>query len=431
MEVAAKCVSWNQGKQDAMKPHALYPRHRLDISAHDVLYGLSACLWARGDQKLAADILRVCSMEGDGLVCFSVRSGWDLLLEVLTWTPEDEVLVSAVTHPDMVRIIERHGLRAVPVDLDTATLEPRIEALEGALSTRTRAILVAHLFGGSADLAPVAAFARRHGLLLIEDCAQAFRGVNELGDPAADVSMFSFGTLKTATAAGGAILRIRDPALRARMGRTQERWPVQRRRDHAARLLKVLGLVLFGRPLPYHHFFRAWDLLGRDPDAVVNTATRAFPRSGGGLTGGFQHRPSAPLLALLARRLRGFDATRLACRARVGEEVSSRLPAPIQHPGSLSRSRTHWLFPVMASDPEALILALRRQGFDASRATSNIAAVRAPGFSEPEAAIRMMSKVVFLPVYPEIPEKALRRLAGAIEWAAEESAVVTQERSTA
>jgi perosamine synthetase len=62
------------------------------------------------------------------------------------------VLVSAVTHPDMVRIIEGHGLRAGPVvDLQPATLEPQSDLLEKGHSPRTRAVLVAHLFGGRFD----------------------------------------------------------------------------------------------------------------------------------------------------------------------------------------------------------------------------------------------------------------------------------------
>ena len=74
----------------------------------------------------------------------------------------------------MVRIIRGHGLRAVPVDIDPETLAPRPWMLEVALTPRTRVVLVAHLFGGRMDLGPVARFARERGLLLVEDCAQAF-----------------------------------------------------------------------------------------------------------------------------------------------------------------------------------------------------------------------------------------------------------------
>ncbi len=66
------------------------------------------------------------------------------------------------------------------------------------------------------DLDEVARFARDHGPLLVEDCAQAFRGPESMGDPAADVSMYSFGTLKTSTALGGAVLRVSDGAVLGR-----------------------------------------------------------------------------------------------------------------------------------------------------------------------------------------------------------------------
>ena len=50
-------------------------------------------------------------------------------------------------------------------------------------------ILVAHLFGSRVPLDPLAAAARRHGALLVEDCAQSFRGPQSSGDPLADVSL--------------------------------------------------------------------------------------------------------------------------------------------------------------------------------------------------------------------------------------------------
>ena len=55
-------------------------------------------------------------------MCLSVRSGWDLLLHVLAWPAGSEVIVSAITHPDMIRILRAHGLVPVPVDVDLDTL---------------------------------------------------------------------------------------------------------------------------------------------------------------------------------------------------------------------------------------------------------------------------------------------------------------------
>ena len=101
--------------------------------------------------------------------------------------------MSAITHPDMVRIVEAHDLRPIPVDIDCDTLACRIDVLERALTPKTRLLVVAHLFGGRMSLAPLADVTRRDGLLLVEDCAQAFRGPADAGDALADVSLFSFG----------------------------------------------------------------------------------------------------------------------------------------------------------------------------------------------------------------------------------------------
>jgi perosamine synthetase len=207
----------------------VYARHRLDISVGDMFFGVLSCGLRLRREKLEAGILRLCSSEEEGLVSFSVRSGWDLWLRARGLRAGDEVLVSAITHPDMVRIIHAHGLRAVPVDIDPGTLAVRPWMLEAALTPRTRVVLVAHLFGGRMDLGGIAEFARDRGLLLVEDCAQTFRGPKRMGDGAADVSMYSFGTLKTSTALGGAVLRVRDREVLERMRGIQASYPPQGR----------------------------------------------------------------------------------------------------------------------------------------------------------------------------------------------------------
>src|ERR1700674_1499156 len=167
----------------------LQPRHRLDIRLRDFAYALIAVAWARKPERLSARLEARWSPGGQGLACRSVRSGFHLLLESLALPAGSEVLVSAVTHPDMVRIIEAHGLVAVPVDLDVATLAPRLDLAERRVTPMTRAILIAHLFGGRVDMRPWAAFAKQHRVMLWEDCAQAFTGPGDTGAPAADVSM--------------------------------------------------------------------------------------------------------------------------------------------------------------------------------------------------------------------------------------------------
>ncbi len=396
----------------------IVPRHRLDVSVPDLLFAFGAAIGARNPDRRAARIAAAWAGSDEAVVCSSVRAGLDCLLSALDLAQGDEVLVSAVTHPDMPRIVALHGLVPVPVDIDLATTAPRLESLERVVTPRARAILVAHLFGARFDLAEVASFARRRGLLLIEDCAQTILGAADSGDPRADVSLYSFGSIKTATALGGALVRVRDPGLLERMRELEASWPRQRRREHGLKALKYVGLVLLDRPLPYTALTAGARFARVDLDRFVSTTVRAFrARPGEDEDAAFarwlRRRPSAPLLALLERRLRRFDLDRLDRRRRTGELVAAGLPRELDRPGSGLADSTFWVFPVVARDPDRLIRTLREAGFDATRGTSAIGVVEPPADRtslNPSEARRLMAGIVFLPVYPEISQKALERL---------------------
>jgi hypothetical protein len=121
----------------------------------------------------------------DVIACLSVRSGLDLMLGQLGLPAGSEVLVSAVTIEDMVTILRHHGLVAVPIDVNPTDMSPSFEDIDRAITSRTKAMLIAHLFGTRLPLQPFAGKAREHGLLLWEDCAQAFDG-RYAGHPEAD-----------------------------------------------------------------------------------------------------------------------------------------------------------------------------------------------------------------------------------------------------
>jgi dTDP-4-amino-4,6-dideoxygalactose transaminase len=396
----------------------LHSRHHLDIGLRDFAYALFACAFARDATSRSARLAVMWSPSGEGVACRSVRSGFHLLLDALDLQRGDEVLVSAITHPDMVRIIEAHGLVAVPMDLDVATLAPRLELAERLVTPRTRAFLIAHLFGGHLDLAPYAAFARRHRLHLWEDCAQAFTSPADTGDPAADASMYSFGALKTCTALGGALLRVKDPAVLRRMRAVQLQWPVQARRAYAAGVLKFLVFSFATSPFVYGLLAWIHRVIGRDFDQLVNSSVRAFRP--GDLAPQLEVQPSAPLLAMIAFRLRTFDDVRLRWRTASGEWLTANLPNHLQAPGAAIVGSTHWLFPVLTSRADELIAACRRAGFDAARGASSVCAVAAPAGrpeAEPTTAQRMMARLVFLPAYPELPKGSLARMVAAAHFA--------------
>src|SRR5439155_11053132 len=123
--------------------------------------------------------------------------------------------------------------------------------------------------GTRISLDPLARLRRERGILVLEDDAQAFTGPDFRGDPAADVSMFSFGPIKTATALAGGVLRVRDRDVLARMRAAHATWPVQSRRGYAQRIGKYALLKSIASPILYSGFVRACAASGKDIDAVI------------------------------------------------------------------------------------------------------------------------------------------------------------------
>jgi perosamine synthetase len=392
----------------------MIPRKRLDIAWSDILFGIRSCLWPPSPEEAERKLRRVLPCGEAGLACLSVRSGFSALLQALDFPAGSEILVSAVTIRDMTRILEAHDLVPVPIDLDMQRLAVHPERMARAVTPRTRAILVAHLFGSRMPLEPVLRFAREQGLFVIEDCAQAYAGPDDLQSPQADVSMFSFGTIKTATALGGGILCFRDPLLLETVHRHQSRWPVRPRRQFLSRLVKYSLLMLLSyRPL-YSVFIALCRGLGINHDRLIGERVRGFP--GEDLLGQIRQRPSAPLLALLERRIRRFDPETIARRTAAARLAIERMPA-VRRPGDQAPDHSHWVFPILHEKPEDLQQSLWRQGFDATRGATSLCVVDPPADRpelDPVEARQAFQRFLYLPVYAGVSRRCIERLASVL-----------------
>jgi dTDP-4-amino-4,6-dideoxygalactose transaminase len=141
--------------------------------------------------------------------CIGVGNGLDalhLILRALGIGAGDEVLVPAQTFIASWLAVSYAGAKPVPVDVDSRTGNISPPLLEAAINPRTRAIMPVHLFGQPADMAPIIRIARKKGLAVIEDAAQAHgatyagRRAGALGDAAG----FSFYPSKNLGASGDA-----------------------------------------------------------------------------------------------------------------------------------------------------------------------------------------------------------------------------------
>lgn len=144
-----------------------------------------------------------------------------LALRCLGVGPGDEVLVSTLTFAASVNPILYQG--AIPVFIDSErvswNMDPALlaEALEvrARAGRRPRAVVLVHLYGQSADLAPIEAACERHGVALIEDAAEAL-GASYRGRAPGTVGragIFSFNGNKIITTSGGGMLVSADEAL--------------------------------------------------------------------------------------------------------------------------------------------------------------------------------------------------------------------------
>ncbi len=185
-------------------PHAQYQAHRAQIDA-GIARVLAKGRYILGDE-VAAFESEFAAYIGVGHAV-GVGSGTDALLvalQALGIGDGDEVITVAHTAVATVAAIDAAGAVPVFVDIDPMRYTIDVSRIEEAITERTRAILPVHLYGQPADLDSVLTIARRHGLKVIEDCAQShgamYRGrrAGSFGDAAC----FSFYPTKNLGALG-------------------------------------------------------------------------------------------------------------------------------------------------------------------------------------------------------------------------------------
>jgi dTDP-4-amino-4,6-dideoxygalactose transaminase len=151
------------------------------------------------------------------------NSGTDALILALRGLgigPGAEVITTSFSFFATAEAISAVGATPVFVDVEEGSYLIDPERIEAAITPATRALMPVHLFGRPVDMERICGLARRHGLLVIEDCAQA-TGASWAGRPVGswgDAGCFSFFPTKNLGAAGdGGAVVCRDPALAQRV----------------------------------------------------------------------------------------------------------------------------------------------------------------------------------------------------------------------
>lgn len=136
-----------------------------------------------------AEFAEYCETE----YCVGVGNGLDalhLILQAMDIGPGDEVIVPAKTYIATWLAVSYAGATPVPVEPDARTYNIDPSLIEAAITKRTKAIMPVHLYGQPADMDAINVIARKNGLKVIEDAAQAHGGrykgkrTGSLGDAA-------------------------------------------------------------------------------------------------------------------------------------------------------------------------------------------------------------------------------------------------------
>ncbi|MGW3498361.1 DegT/DnrJ/EryC1/StrS family aminotransferase [Streptomyces sp. NPDC001020] len=187
--------------------------------------------------------------------CVGVDNGTNavkLALQALGVGPGDEVITVSNTAAPTVVAIDAVGATPVFVDVDPDTYLMDTSQVAAAVTARTRCLLPVHLYGQCVDTAPLRALAEQHGLVLLEDCAQAHGARHDgiLAGTTGDAAAFSFYPTKVlgAYGDGGAVL-VHDEATAGRLRRLryygmEERYYVVETPGHNSRLDEVQAEIL-------------------------------------------------------------------------------------------------------------------------------------------------------------------------------------------
>jgi dTDP-4-amino-4,6-dideoxygalactose transaminase len=309
--------------------------------------------------------------------CIAMNSGTSALHLALLAAgvgPGDEVITVPFTFVASVSAVTYAGARPVLVDIDPRSFTMDPSAIEAAITPRTKAILPVHLYGQSADMDPIMEIARRNGLVVIEDAAQA-HGAKYKGRPVGsigDMACFSFypGKNLGAYGEGGAVTT--SNAEYARTMRMLRDW---------------------GQDRKYHHVLR-----------------------------GFNYRMEGFQGAILRVKLRHLEAWTEARRAVVNLYNDLLADSGLETPTEMPWARhVYHVYTLRTEDRDGLQASLQAEGIQTGihypvpahlqPAYADLGYGRG-AFPQSEAASQ---QVLSLPLYPELSSQSVAGVAGAVK----------------
>jgi dTDP-4-amino-4,6-dideoxygalactose transaminase len=336
---------------------------------------LDSCQFVLGSE--VAEFEREFSTYCGVAECIALNSGTSALHLALLAAgigPGDEVITVPFTFVASVAAVLYTGARPVLVDIEPRSFTMDPAAIEAAITPRTKAILPVHLYGQPADMDPIMETARRRGLIVIEDAAQA-HGAKYKGQPVGsigDMACFSFYPGKNLGAYGeGGAVTTSNPEY--------------------ARTIRMLRD--WGQDRKYHHVLR-----------------------------GFNYRMEGFQGAILRVKLRHLERWTEARRAVVEKYNQLLADSGVERPTEMPWARhVYHVYTLRTADREALQASLQAEGIQTGihysvpvhlqPAYADLGYARG-SFPQSE---RAAAEVLSLPLYPEMTDAQLEAVSRVVQ----------------
>jgi perosamine synthetase len=154
-----------------------------------------------------------------GIAVTSGTTALQLAVRAAGIGPGDEVLVSASTNIATALAVVHNGAVPIPIDSETRTWNLDIDLIESHITPRTKGIIPVHLFGHPVDMHALCEIARKHDLVVIEDCAESHGATcrGQMTGSFGTMACFSFYANKVITTGEGGMVTTNDDALAERL----------------------------------------------------------------------------------------------------------------------------------------------------------------------------------------------------------------------
>ena len=123
----------------------VYPRKKLDYSFRNILSALTMTISPRLDKNTIINEIESLWPRENVIVALSVRTIFDSILTGKNFEKGSEVIMTGITIPDMVKIVESHSLKIIPIDIDMERLQIKEEDVKKAISNKTVMIVLMRL----------------------------------------------------------------------------------------------------------------------------------------------------------------------------------------------------------------------------------------------------------------------------------------------